>query len=86
MLATFKIAMMHETIEERAVMGLKPFVRDMKDHFKKKKMKHCCEEYYRKVEYMQKRIKAAVIYRQIKLEGLLGYWDNIVSKLNLKSV
>lgn len=77
---------MHETIEERAVMGLKPFVRDMKDHFKKKKMKHCCEEYYRKVEYMQKRIKAAVIYRQNKIEGLICYWDKIVSKLLDKSV
>jgi hypothetical protein len=81
LLVTYGVAGMHATCEERAVVQLKPFVRDMKDHFRKRKLKICCEEYYRKIEYMQRKIKAAVVYRQNKIEGLLSYWDKIVGKL-----
>ena len=81
LLATFKSIVMCDTIEERAVEGIKPFVSDMKDYFKKKKLKYACEEYYRKVQFIQMRIKNSYIFRQNKIEGLLSYWDKILGKL-----
>ena len=36
---TFGLMTIHNTVEGRAVNQLKPFVKDMKDHFKKRKLK-----------------------------------------------
>ena len=60
---TFGLMTIHNTVEGRAVNQLKPFVKDMKDHFKKRKLKLQCEEYYRKIVYMQNKIKSAIVYR-----------------------
>ena len=69
--------------EERGLKTLRGFLKDWSANLK---MKTQFQDFFKKIIFMQKKIKSQRVIRDAKVDVLINYWDILIRKIQTKAV
>mmetsp|Transcript_13544 Transcript_13544/g.21126 ORF Transcript_13544/g.21126 Transcript_13544/m.21126 type:complete len:140 (+) Transcript_13544:1358-1777(+) len=79
---TFVGSTMYDMQRERAQTILKPFLQQNIDL---EKIRVTVRDFYKSIEYMQKRMRAQLLTKSQKIEVLFNYWDKLFGQLQSRA-